>query len=278
MNNLLSLNDLTRSELQQILDMAMQMRRIALADYKKSPQLIGRIVGGVWEKPCLSGNAFQLATAYLSGTCIPIFGAEDELAQCLSLSNMGANVLVAACDNENIIKTLSLRSRASVINGGSAKHDPIGVLADMLTLYTKLDGLTNLNVLAVGNRDVNKVEELSHCLQLFGSTLVWYLPSDDVVTTRRGIVLDNAKAAFSGADAVLDLGLTPFSDGERYYGSNAGITRELMESARVNCPLLGSSFIVEGALLKEYEHNAVASRDSCYVSVAMAVLYMLQRK
>lgn len=277
MKNLLTLTDLTRNEVQHLLETATQMRRIVLADYKKGPQLIGHIVGGVWKNPCLSSTAFQLAVAYLSGTCVPIFGANDPLEECLRLGNMGANTVVVSCENDSLFRTAALRSKASIINGGSRQYDPIGVLADLMTLYVKLDGLSNLNVLVVGNRDVNKISELMHCLQLFGSTLLWYLPPSDLTTARKGIVLDNLAAAFSGADAVIDIGLNAYSDSQLYYGNVGGITRELMDTTRIHCPLLGATSVVEGSLIREYEHNAVSTRESCYVSMAMTALYLLNK-
>lgn len=277
MNNLLSLTDLTRNEVQQIMELATQMRRIVLADYKRGPQLIGNTVGGVWKKPCTSSLAFQMAANYLSGNCVPVFGAENVLDVSLTLSNMGANTVVAQCDNDNVFRTLTLRSKARIVNGGSRQYDPIGVLADLLTLNIKLDGLGNLNVLVVGNRDVNKIKELNHCLPLFGSNMLWYLPTDDIATVRYGIVLDKVSAAFEGADAVIDIGLNGYSDEERYYGGNGGITRELMDSARPDCLLLGRDTIVDKGVIKQYEYSATSVRESCYVSVAMAVLYLLQR-
>ncbi len=277
MNHLLTLTELDRNEIQQITEIAAQMRRIVRADYKKGPQLIGHIVGGVWKKPCLSSTAFQLAAAYLSGSCVPVFDADDEMRACLALSNMGANTVVAACDNDNVVRTLTTRSRASFINGGSRRYDPIGALADLMTLSVRLDSLSDLNVLVLGNRVVNKTEELSHCLTLFGSHLVWYLPPDDVVTPRRGVVLDSPEAAFAGADAVLDLGLNGYSDAERYYGGEGGIPRELMDLARIDCPLLGCETYADNGVIKPYPHSAAALRDNCYVAVAMAVLYLLHR-
>ena len=277
MKNLLTLTDLTKNEISNILEVATQMRRIVNTTYKKGPQLIGNVVAGVWNKPCVSSTAFQLATAYLSGTACPVFGSDDVLAQCRTFDSMGVNTLVISCDNGNLAKSFADTSRASVVNGGSSQYDPIGVLADLMVLNSKLDGLQNLNVLAVGTRDVNKINELNHCLQLFGSNMIWYLPPDDFVTTRKGIVIDRAEAAFSGADAVIDLGLATFSDPEKYYGSSGGIAESLMDKARINCPLLGSRYIVDKVGIKEYAHNIVSARESCYVAVAMAVLYLLKR-
>ena len=277
MKNLLTLTDLTKNEISNILEVATQMRRIVATNYKKGPQLIGHVVAGVWNKPCSNSTAFQLATAYLSGTACPVFGVDDVLEQCRTFDSMGVNTMVVACDNDNVAKSFGNMSRAGVVNGGSSQYDPIGVLADLMALNMKLDGLSNLNVLIVGNRDVNKINELNHCLQLFGSNSIWYLPPDDFVTARKGIIIDRPQAAFSGVDAVIDLGLAAFSDPSKYYGTVGGISEKLMDMARVNCPLLGSRYIVDNVGIKEYSHNIVSTRETCYVSVAMAVLYLLQR-
>ena len=277
MKNLLTLTDLTKNEINNLLEVATQMRRIVNSPYKKGPQLIGKVVAGVWNKPSISSTAFQLATAYLSGACCPVFGADDVLSQCRAFDSMGVNTLVISCDNDNLAKSFADTSRLSVVNGGSSQYDPIGVLADLMALSMRLDGLQNLNVLVVGNRDVNKINELNHCLQLFGSNVIWYLPPDDFVTTRKGIVIDRAEAAFSGVDAVVDLGLATFSSADKYYGANGGIAESLMDRARINCPLLGSRNVVDKTGVKVYPHNIVNTRESCYVAAAMAVLYLLQR-
>jgi hypothetical protein len=277
MKNLLSLTSLNRQEITQILDVATQMRRVVLTSYKKGPQLIGHVVAGLWQKPCTSSTAFTLATSYLSGTACPIFGADDVQSQCISLENMGVNTVVVAHENDNLVKNFANVARCNVINGGSGQYDPIGVLADLMTLSTKLDGLQNLSVLVVGNRDNNKIMELKHCLQLFGSGLVWYLPVDDFVTPRRGIILDKPEAGFSGADAVIDIGLTAFSDPAKYYGTQGGIDEKLMNRARIEAPLLGTRNVVDNVGIKEYQYNAVGTRESCYVAVAMAVLYIMTR-
>ena len=277
MKNLLSLTNLNRQDISQILELATQMRRVVMSAYKKGPQLIGHVVAGLWPKPCVSSTAFTLATSYLSGTACPVFNVDDMLNQCKIFDNMGVNTLVVACENDNLVKNFTGVAHCNVINGGSGQYDPIGVLADLMTLNSKLDGLANQSILVVGNRDNNKIIELNHCLQLFGSGLVWYLPVDDFVTPRRGIILDKPEAGFSGADAVIDIGLTAFSDPYKYYGSTGGISEKLMDKARIEAPLLGSRNVVDNVGIKEYVHNAVALRESCYVAVAMAVLYMMTK-
>lgn len=278
MKHLLSLTDLNKKQITEILDVANQMKRIVQANYKKGPQLTGAVVGGIWDKPCKSSTAFSLGATYLSGAISAVFGADDLLRQCQMFDSMGVNMLVVACDNDNLCKSFANTSRSSVINGGSSQYDPIAVLAYLMALSSKCDGLQNLSVLTVGNKQTNVVNELIHCLQLFNSSVVWYLPNDDYVTQRKGIVMDKAEAAFSGADAVIDLGLSNFSDPKKYYGTAGGISEKLMDKARIDCPLLGTRYVVDNVGVKEYPHSLEKVSDCCYVSVVMAILYLLNRK
>lgn len=278
MKDLISLTELNKTEINQILEVAQQMRRIVTANYKRGPQLIGSVVAGVWPKPCLSSTAFSLATSYLSGTPCAFYSTDDIHSFCQMLDNMGANTIVVSCENDNLAKTFASTSKKNVINGGSGQYDPIGVLADLLALSIRCDGLHNLSVLAIGNRDTNKINEYNHCLALFGGELVWYLPIEDLATQRKGIVLDDINSAFAGVDAVTDLGLSAFSEPQRYYGANGGISQTLMDKASIDCLLLGSrNVVVDNVGVKAYPHSLADLRETCYISVAMAVLYLMHR-
>ena len=278
MKNLLSLSQLNKQDVSRIFEVASQMRSITQSAYKKNPQLSGRVIGGVWDNPCSSSTAFALATSYLGGTFVPTYNVENSLEQCVSLDNMGANMVVVSCENDNLVTTFASAAHCAVINGGSNRYDPIGVLSDLFALYIKLDGLQNLTVLLVGNKNTNKVDELTKILQLFNSSVVWYLPQDDLSTQRRGIVLEKIESAFSGVDAVLDLGLTAYSDPTKYYGANGGISSELMAKAGINATLLGTRNVVNNGCLQKYENNAVDLRDNCYVSIVMAILYLINQE
>ena len=277
MKNLLSLMDLNKKDINNIFEVANQMRRIVQNNYKKGPQLIGSMVAGVWENPSVSSTAFNLGVNYLSGSFSPVFASDDMLEQCRMFDSMGVNAVVISCQNDHLADVFAAESRCSVINGGSSQYDPIGVLADLMAINNRLDGLQNLTVLAVGNKDTNRINELTYCLQQYGSTLIWYLPKTDNVTPRKGLVVNNAEAAFSGADAVIDLGLTPFSDSVQYYGAENGIPESLMDKARISCPLLGCRTIVDRMGARNYSGSIASARDCCYVSVAMAVLYLVHR-
>lgn len=277
MKNVVSLTDLKREEISLILETAVQMRRLVMATFKKGPQLAGKTVANLFRQEDKHSMGFQLASGYMSANSYMYYGVKDLFDSCCALDNMGVNTIVVQCDNDNMVAKIAENVKCSLVNGGSAQSDPVGVLADLLALQSKMDSLRNLTVLAVGNRQTNKITELSHCLSMYGSGLVWYLPNSDFSTQRKGVVVGDINSAFAGADAVIDLGLNDYSDPQQYYGTVGGISSKLMDMARVNAPLLGARNVVDSIGVKPYANSIVNTRDSCYVSVAMALLYILNR-
>ena len=277
MKNVVSLTDLKREEISLILETAVQMRRLVMAAFKKGPQLAGKTVANLFRQEDKHSMGFQLASGYMSANSYMYYGVRDLFDSCCALDNMGVNTIVVQCDNDNMVAKIAESVKCSLVNGGSAQSDPVGVLADLLALQSKMDSLRNLTVLAVGNRQTNKITELSHCLSMYGSGLVWYLPNSDFSTQRKGVVVGDINSAFAGADAVIDLGLNDYSDPQQYYGTVGGISSKLMDMARVNAPLLGARNVVDSIGVKPYANSIVNTRDSCYVAVAMALLYILNR-
>lgn len=277
MKNVVSLTDLKREEISLILETAVQMRRLVMAAFKKGPQLAGKTVANLFRQEDKHSMGFQLASGYMSANSYMYYGVKDLFDSCCALDNMGVNTIVVQCDNDNMVAKIAESVKCSLVNGGSVQSDPVGVLADLLALQSKMDSLRNLTVLAVGNRQTNKITELSHCLSMYGSGLVWYLPNSDFSTQRKGVVVGDINSAFAGADAVIDLGLNDYSDPQQYYGTVGGISSKLMDMARVNAPLLGARNVVDSIGVKPYTNSIVNTRDSCYVAVAMALLYILNR-
>ncbi len=275
MKGLLTLTTLSKTEIVNILEIASQMRRVVRAQYKKSPQLIGSVVGGIFGESSAS-IAYNLATTYLSGTYVDVI-TDDGMDIGRQLDNMGVNTIVVGNSNDNIASFLHNHCQCDVVNAGSNSSDPIGVLADLMALTTKLDSLNNLEILVVGNKHTNKIAELIHCLEMFGSSLMWYLPASDYATARRGIVVDKAEVAFGGADAVIDIGLSQYADAKSYYGASC-IDKALLDKCRIDVPLLGSRVVADKTNIVPYVHQIADTRDSCYVAVVMAVLYYLSKK
>ncbi len=275
MKGLLTLTTLSKTEIISILEIAAQMRRVVRADYKKSPQLLGSVIGGVFSQDDMA-VPFNLATTYMSGTFVNTTSS-DGIDVGRRLDNMGVNAIVVGNGNDNIATWLYNNCKCDVINAGSNSSDPIGVLADLMALTTRVDSLSNLEILIVGNKNTNKIAELIHCLELFGSSLMWYLPASDYATARRGIVVDKPDVAFGGADAVIDIGLSQYADAKSYYGASC-LDKALLDKCRIDVPLLGTRLVADNSNIITYPYQLQDTRESCYVAVAMAVLYYLTKK
>ena len=274
MKDLLTLLNCDKDTINLILNTAIQMRRIVMSDSKKAPQLIGKTVVGMFEQDCLESNTLDLACKYLSGNYVTSHPTQSWMEVARAFDAMGANLVAVKNQNDSFLDALSKVSNASIVNMGSKLYNPVRVLTILMVLKTKLDGLQNICVGALGNGDVSVMAELDYCLSLYGSNLVWYLPKDDISTPKKGVVLNNLQHVLSGADAILDLGLAPFAQGERYYGSNFGIQKELLDLARVDAPLIGSRNYFEKRGVAEYLNNTVNTEYSCYIAICMALLYI----
>ncbi|MEG1706433.1 MAG: hypothetical protein RR291_02950 [Clostridia bacterium] len=270
---LISLKELDKSEIKQILDIASQMRRIVLSTHKKSPQLLGKSVA-VCSADSISSVAVNLASNFLSATTVKIC-PEDFLELAKALGAFGVDFVFAQHPNENLLRDIDKNGRYAVINLETSSSNPLKVLSYLLTLQDKLDGLSNLTVLAVGNKNVSAMGELSYALQLFGSELVWFLPKEDFVTVRRGIIFDNVEIAFDGVDAVIDLKLAEFSDSRLFYGDYGGIPKRLLDKARIDVALLDCRNIVTPNGITEYPYSAQETQYTALISVIMAVMYLL---
>ncbi len=277
MKDFLTLTKLSRDEINNLLQMASQMRRIVLANYKKSPQLLGKTVVGLFQEESVESIALNLAMNYLSGTCVISKSSQNLLEIAKASEYMGANYVAIKNENDSLISTLANVMQSSVINLGSKMYSPICALSYLLVIQTKLDNLSNHTIGVVGNGNSNLIADLDYALSLFNSSLVWYLPKDDVSTIRRGIVLNNAESVFAGADAIIDLGLQQFAQPERYYGTNFGISKTLIDKARPNIPLIGAKHIVDKNGITEYHFNTASTEASAYVATLMAVLYSLTK-
>lgn len=277
MTKLLTLKQLSKKQLVELLEVSTQMRKMCNTTYKKAPQLLGSNIGSVWQKANLQCVAVELATKFLSGSIAHYINIDDTVEFCRAMDNMGINQLVVSTEDDNQLKKISDSVSCAFINGGSRNYNPIAVLADLLTLLQKLDGLHNRTITVLGNRDTNKMEELIYCLELFSSNIVWYLPRADFSTNRQGIVVENINSAFKGADAIIDIGLKDFCEPKDYYGTNAGISAEFMDSASIEAPLLGSREIVgkNGAIA--YPYATLDNQQTNNVAVAMALLYVTRK-
>jgi len=219
--NLVSINDLSREEVTQILETA---EIIKLRHYfrEEQPILKGKVLGMIFQKPSLRTRvSFETGMIQLGGQAIYL-GPSDiklgereatkDIAQVLSRYVSG---IMARTFSHEIMLELAKYSSVPVINGLSNLLHPCQVLGDLLTIKEKKGRLSNLKLAYIG--DGNNV---AHSL-LFGAVKVGmdivlavppgYEPKEEIVNlakedakkiNSRIEIIHDSKEAVDGADAI----------------------------------------------------------------------------
>lgn len=170
--NLISINDLSKEEVAQILETA-EIIKLRHYSHEEQPLLKGKVLGMIFQKPSLRTRvSFEAGMIQLGGAAIYL-GPEDiklgqreatkDIAQVLSRYVDG---IMARTFSHEIILELANYSSVPVINGLSDLLHPCQVLGDLLTIKEKKGRLSNLKLAYLG--DGNNV---AHSL-LFGAVKV----------------------------------------------------------------------------------------------------------
>jgi aspartate carbamoyltransferase catalytic subunit len=152
--DLISIEDLSREQVELLLDTAESFLPVLQRDVKKVPTLRGRtIVNLFWEASTRTSSSFDLAAKRLSADTIALkaSGSAVEKGETLkdtaiTLSAYGPDIIVMRHPSAGACQVLSRNTEASVINAGDGKHQhPTQCLLDLFALRQTfgrdLDGL-----------------------------------------------------------------------------------------------------------------------------------------
>src|ERR1035437_7256868 len=158
--DIIALRDLTRDEIQLLLDTAENMREVNSREIKKVPTLRGKtVVNLFYEASTRTRTSFEIAAKRLSADTINITASTSSVTKGETLSDTAQNVLAM---NPDIIvmrhavsgahEYLSKRVSCSVINAGDGAHEhPSQGLLDLLTMRQRFGKLSGLKVAIVGD-------------------------------------------------------------------------------------------------------------------------------
>lgn len=219
--NLVSINDLSREEVTQILETA-EIIKLRYYSNEEQPLLKGKVLGMIFQKPSLRTRvSFETGMIQLGGQAIYL-GPNDiklgqreatkDIAQVLSRYVSG---IMARTFSHEIMLELAMYSSVPVINGLSELLHPCQVLGDLLTIKEKKGRLSNLKLAYIG--DGNNV---AHSL-LFGAVKVGmdivlavppgYEPKEEIINlakedakkiNSRIEIIHDPKEAVDGADVI----------------------------------------------------------------------------
>ena len=197
--DLLSVSDLSRNEVEQLVEQALHMKKGG------TPSLLsGRTLALLFEKPSLRTRvSFQMAMHQLGGHSVYLspdevgLGKREPVADVARVLSRYVDGIAARTFSHETLRILADHSPVPVINALSDQEHPCQALADLLTIYEKKGRFSGLTLAYIG--DGNNVANsllLSACLVGIDFCLV-SPPGYDV----REQVLNQGRqfAAFSGS-------------------------------------------------------------------------------
>jgi aspartate carbamoyltransferase catalytic subunit len=160
MKHLLSIEQLSREEIEAILDRAESFAEVGRRDIKKVPTLRGRtVVSLFYESSTRTSASFELAAKRLSADLVSIKSAGSSVDKgeslkdtCATLSAYDPAAIVVRHPHAGAAQLVAEWSEAAVINAGDGKHEhPSQALLDLFTLRGRLGSLQGKRIWIVGD-------------------------------------------------------------------------------------------------------------------------------
>jgi aspartate carbamoyltransferase catalytic subunit len=160
MRHLLSIAQMSRGDIEAILDRAESFAEVGRRDIKKVPTLRGRtVVSLFYEASTRTSSSFELAAKRLSADVVSIKAAGSSVDKGESLKDTVATlsaydpaVIVIRHPQAGAALLVAGWSLASVVNAGDGKHEhPSQALLDVYTLRRRLGSLEGKRIWIVGD-------------------------------------------------------------------------------------------------------------------------------
>jgi aspartate carbamoyltransferase catalytic subunit len=160
MRHLLAIEDLSREEIEAILDRAESFAEVGRRDIKKVPTLRGRtVVSLFYEASTRTSSSFELAAKRLSADLVSIKAGGSSVEKGESLKDTVATLsaydpaaIVIRHPHAGAAQLVAGWSEAAVINAGDGKHEhPSQALLDLYTLRRRLGSLEGKRIWIVGD-------------------------------------------------------------------------------------------------------------------------------
>jgi aspartate carbamoyltransferase catalytic subunit len=160
MRHLLSIEPLTREQIERILDRADSFAEVSGREIKKVPALRGRtVVNLFYEASTRTSSSFELAAKRLSADVVSVRSAGSSVDKGESLKDTVQTLsaydpaaIVIRSPHVGAADLVARWSPAAVVNAGDGKHEhPTQALLDVYTLRRRLGSLEGRSIWIVGD-------------------------------------------------------------------------------------------------------------------------------
>ncbi len=299
--HLLGLEDLSKHEIEAILNTADSFVEVSTRSRKKVPTLLGRVVFNLFfENSTRTRTSFSLAAKRLSAdtqdftaSASSISKGESFIDTAKNIEAMGADVMVVRHPTPGAPHLLSKHVGASIINAGDGAHEhPTQGLLDMLTIRRAKGRIEGLTVGLVGDISHSRVARSNIWgLTKLGAHVILCGPPTLVP---RGMERLGCEVAYHldnvlpRLDVVNVLRIQFERDQRSVFPSIAeyfrlyGMTQDRIKKGKPDLLLLAPGPINRGVELTpevaDGPHSAILDQVTNGLAVRMAVLYLLSGK
>jgi aspartate carbamoyltransferase catalytic subunit len=293
---LLGIEELTRAELESILERARAFQPLQTQGFKKLDTLRGRmIVNLFFEASTRTRTSFEIAAKRLSADTVSITASGSSVSKGESLVDT-LNTLAAMHPDAIVMRHaasgaphfLARHLAIPIVNAGDGTHEhPTQALLDALTILDHRPALEGLRVAIIGDIAHSRVARSNvHLLSKFGAEIVLCGPATllppELAQIASGVTLTNdIREAIQGADVVMMLRVQlerqhdpPFSAGE--YFQFYGLRLEHLALAKPDAIVMHPGPINRGRELSsevaDFQRSVILNQVENGVAVRMAVL------
>ena len=296
--DLLGLEELSREEIEIILDTSASFKEVSARSVKKVPALRGMTIANLFLEPSTRTRiSFELAAKRLSADILNITPSASSISKGETVKDTARNfeamkvdLMVVRHQSSGTPHLLAKYLSSSVINAGDGAHEhPTQGLLDLFTIRERKKKLEGLKVSIIGDIAFSRVARSNLWgLSKFGAKVTVCGPPTLIP---RGIEQLGAEVTYSLEEAIKDAdvlyllrvqlergsgkGLPSLREYVRLYGINA----ERLKKAKPDALIMHPGPVNRGVELTsdvaDGKHSVILDQVTNGIAVRMAVLYLL---
>ena len=299
--DILGLYDLPAEDIDEILSVGMNMKKLLRQNIKKLPHLMGKSVTTLfYENSTRTRCSFELAAKYMGAHVVSIEAARSSVQKGETLIDTGktldamrSDVIVLRHPMGGAAKLLADTVKAHVVNAGDGMNEhPSQALLDMLTMRENFGKIEGLKVAILGDIRHSRVAKSNlFGLTKLGASVSMYAPRTLIPNglDRMGAkICTSREEAVEGADVVMGLRIQlerqhagnfpSLSEYAKFYGVDESVMARAKKGALVMHPGPVNRGVELSSALIDGDTSRIEEQVLSGIAVRMAILFLLTKE
>lgn len=297
MKDLVGIKELSRNEIELILNTASSFKDVLKRDIKKVPALRGKTVVNLFFEPSTrTRTSFELAEKRLSTDVLnfsvptsSVVKGESLFDTIKTIEAYGVDFIVMRHSSSGASHFIARNVNASVINAGDGINEhPTQALLDAFSIIEKKDGLEGLNIAIVGDILHSRVAKSNiYLLSKFGANIRLIGPPTLIpaMTDHNVEVFYEMDKGLKDADVIMMLRIQMERQGKGFFPStleyfkNWGLDMRRLKLAKKDAIVMHPGPMNRGIEISsdvaDSEQSIILEQVTNGLAVRMAVMYLL---